>query len=101
MIASVEQHRDQIARLCAKHHVKRLELFGSAARGDHNPASDIDFFVEFDSYERPTIADQWFGLQEDLQELLGRRVELISLRTASNPYFLDSANRDKVTLYAA
>ena len=102
MIALLEQHRPQIIELCRKHHVKRLEVFGSAARGDFDPAtSDVDFFVEFASYDSPTIADQWFGLQEDLETLLGRTVELTSLRTARNPFFLQVANRDKVSLYAA
>ncbi len=71
MLDVIEQHRAAIADLCRKHDVKRLELFGSAARGDFDPASsDVDFFVEFLSYETPTIADQWFGLQEELEKSL-------------------------------
>jgi predicted nucleotidyltransferase len=100
MIPLIEHHRDEIEILCRKHSVKRLELFGSAARGEAHPA-DIDFFVEFTDYSAPTIADQWFGLQEDLQTLLKTKVDLVSPRTAKNPYFLKSANRDRVTLYAA
>ena len=102
MIALLEQHRASIAELCRKHSVKRLDLFGSAARGGFDPArSDIDFFVEFQSYESPMIADQWFGLQEDLQALLAHPVQLTSRRAADNPYFLEVADRDKVVLYAA
>ncbi len=48
----------------------------SAARGDFQPAqSDVDFLVEFQSYDSPTIADQWSSLQEDLESLLGHKVE--------------------------
>lgn len=102
MIDLIEQHRPEIIELCCKHHVKRLELFGSAARGDFvSGASDLDFFVEFVDYNNPTIVDQWFGLQEDLEKLLGHKVDLTSLRMATDPYFLMVANRDKVTLYAA
>ncbi len=102
MLDLIEQHRAAIAELCRKHEVKRLELFGSAARGDFNPASsDLDFFVEFLSYESPTIADQWFGLQEDLEQTLGHKVDLTSIRMAKNPYFLEVANRHRVALYAA
>jgi predicted nucleotidyltransferase len=98
----IEQHRSQITDLCGRHQVKRLELFGSAARGDFDPArSDLDFFVEFISYESPRIADQWFGLQEDLERLLNCKVDLTSARTAKNPYFLEMANRHRFTLYAA
>ena len=102
MLDLIEKHRREIDALCGRHEVKRLELFGSAARGDFNPGqSDLDFFVEFISYESPRIADQWFGLQEDLENLLGCKVDLTSARTAKNPYFLEMANRHKVTLYAA
>jgi predicted nucleotidyltransferase len=102
MIPAIQQHREQIDALCRKHRVKKLELFGSAARDDFDAlSSDVDFFVEFVDYDAPTIADQWFGLQEDLEKLLGRPVDLISLRATKNPYFLQVANRHKVTLYAA
>lgn len=102
MLALITQHRSEIEVLCRKHDVRRLELFGSAARDDFDPAtSDIDFFVEFANYDSPKIADQWFGLQEELQTLLKVRVELVSSRASTNPYFLQVANRHKVTLYAA
>jgi predicted nucleotidyltransferase len=102
VIELIQPHRRQIEDICRKHAVKRLELFGSAARGDFDPgASDLDFFVEFRSYDSPTIADQWFGLQEDLEALLGYAVDLTSLRTAKSGFFLQVANRDKVAIYAA
>ena len=93
----VEARRAELRSLCRKYGVKRLRLFGSAVRGGFDPrASDLDFLVEFRSYDTPTIADQWFGLQEDLESLLRCRVDLTSLRAAKNPYFLEAANRDKV-----
>jgi uncharacterized protein len=102
MVELIEQNRPRIAALCLQYGVKRLELFGSAASGKFDPdRSDVDFFVEFLSYDTPTIADQWFGFQEDLERLLGHKVDLTSLRTAKNPHFLEVANRHKATLYAA
>ena len=102
MIELVERHRSAIDSLCVKHAVRKLELFGSAAKGSFQAGeSDLDFFVEFTDYTSPDIADHWFGLQEDLEALLGTPVELVSLRTATNPYFLEVANRHRVTLYAA
>lgn len=98
----VKEHLGPIAELCRKYGVKRLELFGSAACGTFDEAtSDVDFFVEFVSYDTQTIADRWFGLQEELERVLGRKVDLVSLRTLTNPYFIEQANRGKVTLYAA
>jgi predicted nucleotidyltransferase len=46
MLLLIEQHRREIESLCARHGVRRLELFGSAARGQFDPAkSDVDFLV--------------------------------------------------------
>ena len=102
MIDLIEKHRVEIIELCARYGVKRLELFGSAASGKFDPAtSDVDFFYEFVSYSDAGIVDRWFGLQEDLEKLLGVKVDLVSLREAKNPYFLEVANRHKVLLYAA
>jgi len=102
MLPLVEQHLPEIAALCKKHGVKRLDLFGSAAHGDFDPArSDIDFFVEFLSKDWHGAADRWFGLQEDLEAILGAKADLTSIRTAKNPYFLEVANRHRVQVYAA
>jgi predicted nucleotidyltransferase len=98
----IEQHQSAIRALCQKHGVKRLDLFGSAARGDFDEKqSDLDFFVEFIDYSAPAIADQWFGLQEDLERVLEVPVQLVSARAVTNPLFLDVANRHRVSLYAA
>ncbi len=98
----IEQHLPDVIALCRKYEVKYLELFGSAARGDFDPdRSDLDFFVDFLSKDWHGAADRWFGLQEGLEALFARKVELISLPDAKNPYFLEVANRHKVQLYAA
>ena len=102
MIDLIEQHREQIAELCRKYGVKRLELFGSAASGNFDPAvSDVDLFYEFDPADAGNLADRFFGLLEDLESLLGRKVDLVSAKDAKNPYFLEVANRNRMTLYAA
>ena len=101
MLRLIEENRSQIEKLCRRFGIRRLELFGSAASGTFNPeASDVDFFYEFD--QNPTgLADRFFGLQEVLQKLLGKKVDLNSAKDATNPYFLQVANRNRVTLYAA
>jgi predicted nucleotidyltransferase len=102
MIDLVKKNLAEICRLCGNYGVKQLDLFGSAARQDFDATrSDIDFLIEFVSYADPDIADRWFGFQEELAKLLGREVDLTSIRTATNPYFLMVANRSRVNLYAA
>jgi predicted nucleotidyltransferase len=65
--------RDQILRLAASHGARNVRLFGSAARGDTSPASDIDFLVDLDPDR--TLMDRG-GLLMGLQELLQARVDV-------------------------
>lgn len=102
MIPLIEQHREQIADLCRLYGVKRLELFGSAASGHFDSTgSDVDFFYEFDLAVVDDLADRFFTFKERLEALLHRKVDLVSARHATNPYFLQEANRYRQTLYAA
>jgi uncharacterized protein len=97
----VEQRREQIEALCKKYRVKRLELFGSAARNVFDPASsDLDFLVLFD-VQPDARADAYFGLLSDLEKLFGRKVDLVDVTAARNPYFMAEALRHRVRLYAA
>ena len=101
MLKRIEENLQQIMAICRRFDVKTLELFGSAARGDFDPqSSDIDLFIEFRDYSVPSIADQWFGFQEEMEKLLGHPIDLTSARSTTNPYFLQVANRSRVTLYA-
>ncbi len=102
MVHLVEEKSDEIARLCARYSVKRLELFGSAAGIDFDPQkSDIDFLVEFLPLHSGEHADAYFGLLEALQELLGRSVDLVMLNAVKNPYFLEAIVKNRTVLYAA
>jgi predicted nucleotidyltransferase len=101
MIQRVNEYQPEIAALCRRYGVQKLELFGSAARGDFDPArSDVDLFYEFDS-NPSSLSDRFFGLLEDLEQLFGRKVDLVSSLDVRNPYFLQVANRHRITLYAA
>jgi predicted nucleotidyltransferase len=102
MISSIENNRDTLDSLCVKYHVKHLEVFGSAATDEYDPdSSDIDFLVEFQRMEDMTIADQYFGLLEDLRKLFNRDIDLVMTRALRNPYFIDSLNKTRRTLYAS
>lgn len=102
MIDLIEQKRDAIEALCQEYGVSKLEVFGSAARGDfHAETSDVDFLVEFNTSSTRSYSDQYFGLLESLQDVLGHSVELVVRRAVNNPYFLESATRSCELLYAA
>jgi predicted nucleotidyltransferase len=75
----VQQHRDEIADLCRRFGVRRLEVFGSAARGvDFDPAtSDVDFLVAFDAAAGKQAWTQVMDLKAALEDLLRRPVDLV------------------------
>jgi predicted nucleotidyltransferase len=79
--------RDEILRIAARHGAYNVRVFGSVARGDAGPDSDVDFLVE----ARPNVS-RWFpgGLISDLEELLGRSVDV------AEPDLLDAIIRDDV-----
>jgi len=102
MQTDIAARRDQIATLCRRHHVQRLELFGSAARdtGFDPTRSDLDFLVEFDHESPPTLAG-FFALREALADLLGRPVDLVAPTALRNPYLRADIERHREVVYAA
>ena len=74
----IHEKRDEIRRIAAGHGVLSIRVFGSVARGDAGPESDVDFLVEVGP-----ATSSWFpaGLVLDLQDLLGRRVEVVIERS--------------------
>ena len=98
----VEQKRAELRLLCERFKVKRLELFGSATRADFDAErSDVDFLVEFLHLEPGEHADAYFGLLEGLEDLFGRRIDLVMPGAVKNPYFLEAINKTRQVLYAA
>lgn len=80
MIAAIAEKRADLANLCRRYGVARLEVFGSAARGAdfHEDASDVDFLVELQPAEDALA--RLLDLQEALEALLGRRIDLVDRR---------------------
>lgn len=90
--------RDRLAELCRRHGIARLALFGSAARGQLGAESDIDLLVEFVPGRR--VGLRFITVQEELQALLGRKVDLNTLAFLS-PYFRDRVQAEALPLYEA
>jgi uncharacterized protein len=66
---------DALAAFCTKHRIRSLRLFGSFARGDARPTSDVDLLVEFEPGMDPDLFELG-GLQQDLSDLFRREVDL-------------------------
>ena len=72
----VEARRDQVMAVAARHHASRVRLFGSVARGDEGPDSDIDLLVDFS--QGSSLFDL-MRMTRELQELLGHSVDVVSV----------------------
>ncbi len=102
MTHPIDEFRPRLAELCRLHRVKTLELFGSASCGRFDAKhSDFDFLVEFEPLAPGLHAKAYFGLWFDLQDLLGREVDLVETLAIINPYFLKAVNQQRRVLYAA
>ena len=98
MIPLIEAKRSDLADLCRRHRVRTLELFGSAARGQSDPeAGDLDFLVAFDDDH----VGAYFDLLFALEDLFGRRCDLVETAAIRNPYFLRAIADDRVMLFTA
>ena len=107
MISIVENNIPKIIELCKKHKLKSLYLFGSATdKKFFNEKSDVDFLYEYDLENYPDwdrgdfdLVTNFFILKENLEEILGRKVDLIPNRL-KNPYFINSVEKSKKLIYA-
>jgi len=102
MDATVLSRSKDIAALCRRFGVKRLDLFGSAASGGFDPSrSDFDFLVDLGEQASAAYVDAYFGLQESLEGLLGRPVDLVTDRSLTNPYLRRNILQTRQPVYAA
>ena len=96
----IEKIRPEIGDLCRKLRVKRLDIFGSATGDDFCPDSDVDVLVQFErDSDRPF--DRYFELKENLEDILGRTVDVIVEKAIKNPYFKSEVERTRRNVYAA
>ena len=92
----------EVSGICGRRRVRRLALFGSAAKGRFDRSrSDVDLVAEFEAMDPREHADCFFGLIEDLQALLGVPVDLIEKKPIRNPYFRQAVEETQVVLFEA
>jgi hypothetical protein len=83
---------------CRAFQVKRLDLFGSLARGEGTSGSDVDLLVEFEEPD-PQLTRRFFGLLHHLEDALGCEVDLLTVRGLKNPYFRRRVLKERVNIY--
>lgn len=100
MIAAIANHRAEIAALCRRFHVRRLDLFGSAAREiDFIDASDLDLLVAYEADHAPPALADFLALREALAALFGRKVDLTMDSALRNPFLHAAIARSRCLLH--
>ena len=100
MIGLIEQHREQIAELCRRYRVERLDVFGSAVKNTFKPkSSDLDFIVQFQSPGERGYALRYLDFAESLEALFQRPVDVLIDQPFDNPYFKQSVEQARRTVY--
>lgn len=101
MLNLIENNKLELQRLCEKYDIKTMYVFGSATSSDFNESSDIDMLISFKEIPFEKYTDNYFELHEKLEQLFNRKVDLLTERSLSNPYFIQSVEKTKQLLYAA
>ncbi len=94
-------NRDAIQEIAKRYHIQRIYLFGSAARGELRPDSDIDLLIEFEEKKAPSLGSL-VNIQDAFAKLFsGRKVDIATSSILQNPYRKHAIERDMEELYAA
>jgi predicted nucleotidyltransferase len=97
----IEDKKAELAQLCKIYDVKTMYVFGSVCTDRFNENSDIDILIAFNDIPIDRYTDNYFELHYKLEALLGRKIDLLTENSLSNPYFIESIEETKHLLYAA
>jgi predicted nucleotidyltransferase len=81
------------------YNVKSMFAFGSICTDKFNDESDVDLLISFQPMEFGDYADAYFELANKLEELFKRPVDLVTDKSLSNPFFIESVNKSKILIY--
>ncbi len=98
----IEKHKKELIAISKALKISKLYIFGSSVSGNFNDDSDIDFLISFaDSLTIDEYTENYFKLQYKLRELFKRDIDIVTERTLSNPFFIESINESKQLIYEA
>jgi len=95
----IDQHIEDLNRLCMLYNVEKMYLFGSVLTPSFNNRSDIDFLVKFKDIDLSTYFDNYMNFKLNLENLFGREVDLVEEQTLKNPILINSINKSKELVY--
>jgi len=95
---TLKEVREAALPACERFGVRRLDAFGSLARGDAVSGSDVDLLVEF-SEPAEALSKRFFGLLHHLEDMLGCKIDLVTADGLANPYFRKRVLSERKSIY--
>ena len=95
----IEKNIQTIIALCRKHKVRRLFVFGSILTNRFNEESDVDLLVDFNKGEVKDYFTNFFDFKYSLEDLLGRKIDLLEEEAIRNPYLKKNVDATKTLIY--
>ncbi len=99
MQSVISNNIEQIKTLCDNHEVKSLFAFGSVVGDSFNDTSDVDLVVDIKNTDPLKYADNYFALKFTLENLLGRKIDLLESNAIVNPYLKKEIQQTRVLIY--
>ena len=96
----IEDKIHAIKELCKTYDVKRIYLFGSVCTDNFNENSDIDILISFKDNSIEKYTDNYFEFHYKFENLLNRKIDLLTEKSISNPFFIESLEETKELIYA-
>ena len=98
----IENKKSELTELCKLLNIQRMNVFGSAVSNKFKEDSDIDFLISFsEKLSVEEYTENYFELHYRLRKLFNREIDIVTERTLSNPYFIESINKTKELIYEA
>ncbi len=98
----LENKKDDLRSICKEMKVQSLYAFGSVVTERFSDTSDIDFLISFrENLSVEEYTENYFALHYKLKDLFQRNIDLLTERTLSNPFFIESINETKKLIYEA
>lgn len=97
----LDSYINQIKKLCLKHKVKYLFVFGSVLTENFTDNSDIDLIIDINTNDPIDYAENYFSFKFKLEDLLKRKIDLLEQKALKNKYLIENIDRTKRIIYAA
>ena len=100
MLNSILKQKEKFDLIFEKHKIEKAFVFGSAVTDSFGETSDIDFLIKFKLGLEPLEKGElWWDLHDSLRDLFKREIDLVTIESLKNPYFIEELDKTKSLIY--